>query len=115
MSIEPEKLYEKILPSIKADFGHIGVEADLEDATWNIVNILEDVLTPRTITTVGELDALPVGSKVVSAGYEWAKNYQTNHTPGYEAEREVWFNVYDDFETSEELSLPATVLYEPTV
>ena len=69
---------------------------------------------PRTITTVEELDTLPIGSKVVSAGYEWTKNYQTNHTPGYEAEREVWFNVYDDFETSEELSLPAAVLYEPT-
>lgn len=68
---------------------------------------------PRVITTVGELDALPMGSKVVSVGFEWTKNYQTSHAPGYEAEREVWFNIYDDFETSADFTLPATVLHEP--
>lgn len=69
---------------------------------------------PRTIENAEELDALPMGSKVVSAGYEWTKNYATANTPSGGIEREVWFNVYDDFDTSEDFTLPATVLYEPT-
>lgn len=110
MSIEPEKLYEKILPSIKADFGHIGVEADLEDATWNIVNILEAVLTPRTITTVEELDALPDASVILfEQGGVWEHQWDDGGrywvTPGNS----------DEVFTSDKLALPATVLYEPTV
>lgn len=68
---------------------------------------------PRTITTVEELDALAMGSKVVSAGYEWTKNYLTINTPSGGIEREVWFNVYDDFDAAADIELPATVLWEP--
>lgn len=111
MSIEPEKLYEKILPSIKSDFGHIGVEADLEDATWNIVNILEDVLIHRTITTVEELDALAVGSVVLDVEGDVCERTGGGWS-GIIKERSMdsWL-----LTGAEAIDLPATVLYEPTV
>jgi hypothetical protein len=90
----------------------LSVPAVAKTALIQLVTVIENA-KPRTITTVEELDALPMGSKVVSAGYEWTKNYATTNTPSGGIEREVWFNVYDDFDMSEDLALPAVVLHEP--
>lgn len=80
-------------------------------AIRRLVAVVED-LTPRVITTVEELDALPMGSVVLSQSMDhysgdfpisfqrWANGEW--HRPGRSADTH-----HDNF-------LPATVLYEPT-
>lgn len=65
---------------------------------------------PRTITTVGELDALPVGSVAVTRIDEViSKRLMPNEG------RQSWWAMAGTAEyfESRELPLPATVLYEP--
>lgn len=63
---------------------------------------------PRTITTVAELDALPVGSVVMDNREYVGHKARNNELPNWE----VTLHKFSKETTA--LDLPATVLYEPT-
>jgi hypothetical protein len=72
---------------------------------------------PRTITTVEELDALPIGSVIRTSGVEDECDPRVAVKAAFWHNESEWFTA-DDSEwclSSDELDdLPATVLYEAT-
>ncbi|ART68176.1 hypothetical protein BTO20_05870 [Mycobacterium dioxanotrophicus] len=68
------------------------------------------VVKARTITTVEQLDALPMRSIVRCArGFAWAK-----HSPNPRLPSAVWYDAgCEDGQYPGEVPLPATVLYNP--
>ncbi|MCU6481928.1 hypothetical protein [Arthrobacter sp. A2-55] len=62
-----DELYARVFPQIQSHFNHSFVLSDLEDAAWDVVNALEDVLTvkaARVLITAEELKALPDGTLI---------------------------------------------------
>lgn len=42
MNTESDKLYAAIFPILQTHFDHSSVLSDIEDATWDVVNQIED-------------------------------------------------------------------------
>lgn len=64
---------------------------------------------PRTVTTVEELDALAVGSVVLDGAEYVARKERGGDAPNWAVTLHKFSN------DASALSLPATVLYEPTI
>lgn len=73
-------------------------------------------LTPRTITTTEELDALPVGSVVLCRKRAWTR-FTPKQLLGGLVETHKWMCADGGIlraDSQQDIILPATVLHEPT-
>lgn len=66
MITERDELIHQVRLSLIVDLGSIVTVHDADDAAHNVVRIAEEHLKPRTITTVEELDKLPLRTLVAA-------------------------------------------------